>query len=454
MADTDCGSEQPHPQSEPRQLKRILGTSGLVAFGLAYLVPLTVFTTFGSASRLTGGHVPTAYLVTTAAMFFTALSYAALVRLLPSAGSTFAYASRAFGPRAGFIAGWTLLLDYLLLPAINYVIIGIYLNAQFPEIPAAAFALVAIIFVTWLNVVGISVVRNVSLALVVSQLAFAATFVYLAFSRADSPASLLAPFYSDGMAWSGIFAGAAILCLSFLGFDAISTLSEEARDPRRTVPRAILLTTLGGGLLFVVLSCAASLALPDWKTVEVSDAAGIEVVAPLGGTLLIGFFLSTYIAGCVASAVAAQASVSRILYAMGRDGKLPRQLFGVLSERFLTPVRSILVVAALSLLVLFVTLDTLASVISFGALFAFSVVNLSVLKIFLVDRPEGAHGSILRHGLCPAVGCALTAWLWFSLSGSALLVGLSWLAAGAIYLLTRRGAEAGRDAAAISIPTQ
>jgi putrescine importer len=453
MADTDCGSTERHVQTEPRQLRRILGTGGLIAFGLAYLVPLTVFTTFGSASRLTAGHVPMAYLVTTAAMFFTALSYAVLVRALPSAGSAFAYASRAFGNRIGFVAGWTLLLDYLLLPAINYLIIGIYLHAQFPAIPATVFVLVAMALVTGLNIVGIDVVRNVSLALVAAQLVFAATFVALAFARADGAASLLAPFYTQGMAWPGIFAGAAILCLSFLGFDAISTLSEEARDPGRTVPRAILLTTLVGGLIFVVLACAASVALPDWRAIEVSDSAGMEVVVPLGGAGLVGFFLGTYIAGCVASAVAAQASVSRILYAMGRDGTLPRKLFGVLSERFRTPVRSTLAVATISLIVLFMTLDTLASVISFGALFAFSVVNLSVLKIFLIDRREGTRGSMLRHGLCPAIGFALTAWLWFSLSSTALIVGLTWLAAGGIYLVAR-GAAFERESAATPFSTQ
>lgn len=440
MTHADRGASGRPAGSAPQELRRILGTGALVLFGLAYLVPLTVFTTFGTANRLTAGHLPMAYLVTTAAMFFTALSYAALVRALPSAGSAFAYTSQAFGIRIGFIAGWTLLLDYILLPAINYLIIGIYLHAQFPQIPGAVFALGAIGLVTTLNIVGISVVRNVSLVLVAGQLVFAALFVWLAFARADAGASLLSPFYTPDMSWAGILAGAAILCLSFLGFDAVSTLSEEARDPGRTVPRAILLTTLFGGLIFIVLAYASSLVLPDWRAIRVADSAGIEIVAPLGGPILVAFFLAAYIAGCVASAVAAQASVSRILYAMGRDGVLPPRLFGVLSERFRTPVRATLVVAVASLVVLFTTLDTLASVISFGALFAFSFVNVSVVKIFLVDRGERSAGALLRYGLCPAIGVLLTAWLWLSLSGVALTVGLVWLAIGGTYLAIRGAA--------------
>ena len=430
-----------------RELKRILKTPGLVAFGLAYLVPLTVFTTFGVASRLTEGHVPTAYVITTMAMLFTALSYAMLVRELPSAGSAFEYAKQAFGYRIGVVTGWTLLLDYMLLPAINYLVIGIYLHVQFPHIPAPLFVLTAIALVTIANIVGIGTVRNVSLVLVAAQLAFAVIFVALAFARTDGVGSLLTIFYVKGMDWRGVFSGAAVLCLSFLGFDAISTLSEEARDPRESIPKAILMTTVIGGFIFMALSVASSLTLPRWTDIRVSDSAGVEVVAPLGSPFLVVLFLSTYIGGAAASAVASQASVSRILYAMGRDRVLPEAIFGVLSERFRTPVFSIVFVAALSCAVLLTTLDTLASIISFGALFAFSIVNLSVIKIFLVDRRHRGFCATLGYGVSPAVAFMMTSWLWLSLSTTSLIIGLIWLTAGSLYtlLLQRRGQTATRE---------
>jgi amino acid transporter len=426
-------------------LNPVLGTGSLVIFGLAYLVPLAVFTTFGLVSKITSGHLPLAYLITTIAMMFTATSYASLVRNFPSAGSAYTYAKRAFGPGVGFITGWVLLLDYILLPAINYLIIGIYVHANFPTIPQNLVVLASIATVTILNVVGISIVRNVSLALVFGQLVFAGVFLTLAVTRANQDVSLLAPFYSDGLSWTGIFSGAAILCLSFLGFDAVSTLSEEARDARRTVPRAIILTTLVGGLIFVALSYAAARVVPDWQSIKASDSAAMEVMATLGGTVLTALFLAAFLAGCLASAVASQASVSRILFAMGRDGVLPRSVFGILDRRFNTPVRATLVVATVSTIVLIMTLDFLASIISFGALFAFSLVNLSVIKQFIVVDKLRRPKELLVYGLLPLIGLALTIWLWLSLSYSALAVGLGWFVIGMIYLMIS-GSDATPDA--------
>lgn len=422
--------------AETAKLDRVFGTASLVMFGLAYLVPLTVFTTFGAVTRMTEGHLPLAYIVTTIAMLFTAFSYANLVRVLPFAGSAFAYATRAFGRRFGFLTGWTLLLDYILLPAINYLIIGIYLNAQFASIPAAVWILGATVVVTVLNIVGVDIVKRASVVLVVAQLAFAAIFVIAALLREGVTLSA-APFYEAGVDWSQLVAGAAILCLSFLGFDAVSTLSEEARDPERTVPRAIMLTTIVGGAIFVLLSYAGTVLLPDWQAIVSADSAGLEVVQPLGRTISM-LFLTAYLAGCVASAVASQAGVSRVLFAMGRDSVLPRPWFGHLSGRFHTPTYSILTVAAMSLVVLFISLETVASLISFGALFAFSVVNLSVMRLFLPQVERLTLPVILRYGVSPVIGLLLTGWLWFHLSPLAFTVGSCWLSAGLAYSFIKR----------------
>jgi putrescine importer len=427
QADAIDPSHAPHAV----KLDRVFGTASLVMFGLAYLVPLTVFTTFGVVTRTTEGHLPLAYVATTIAMLFTAFSYANLVRVLPFAGSAFAYSTRAFGNRVGFLTGWTLLLDYILLPAINYLLIGIYLHAQFDSVPAAVWILSATVIVSALNIVGVDIVKRASVILVVVQLVFAAIFVAAALLREGVTLSV-APFYEPGVNWSQLAAGAAILCLSFLGFDAVSTLSEEARDPERTVPRAIMLTTIVGGGIFVLLSYSAAVLLPDWQSIVSADSAGLEVMQPLGPTISI-LFITAFLAGCIASAVASQASVSRILFAMGRDSVLPRPWFGHLSSRFHTPTYSILTVAAMSLLVLFVSLETVASLISFGALFAFSVVNLSVMRIFLPQFEKPSLSVILRYGVSPSVGLLLTGWLWFHLSPLALTVGSCWLGAGLAY---------------------
>ena len=227
-------------------------------FGLAYLVPLTVFTTYGLVTIQTGGRLPAAYLVTLVAMTFTALSYGAMARAYPLAGSTFTYTSAVFGPSVGFLAGWALLLDYLFLPIINYLVIGLYLHAQFPAIPPPLAILVSIAAVTVLNVIGIESIARANVIIVAAQALFVFAFVAtgLWFVR-GSAVSLAEPFAGNSSyAAAGVdpsaglaplLAGAAVLCLSFLGFDAVSTLAEETPDPRRDIPRAILWVTLLGG---------------------------------------------------------------------------------------------------------------------------------------------------------------------------------------------------------------
>ena len=426
--------------SSDTSLRRVMGVPSLVIFGLAYMVPLTVFTTYGLVAVTTGGHVPTAYLVTLVAMLFTAFSYAALVKAFPRAGSAYTYARRAFGGHVGFLTGWSLMIDYLLLPLINYVLMGIYLNAQLPGIPPWVFALAGVLLITGLNIVGITVVRNANLVLVGLQLVFAAVFVVCAVLHTlqNPGVSLLQPLYDAGLTFPGLLAGAAMLALSFLGFDAISTLSEEARDPQRTVPRAIILTTIIGGLIFTVIAYVSTLVIPNVADIENPDAAANQIMEVAAGRWLELFFLIAYIAGCIAAALASQASVSRILFAMGRDGVLPR-FFARLSRRYRTPIGAAIFVGVVSLAALFADLNTVASLISFGALAAFSLVNLSVIKHFLIDEGLRGGAAILRYGVLPALGFALTAWLWFSLSPLALTVGLVWIGVGVVWLavLTR-----------------
>ena len=426
--------------SSDTSLRRVMGVPSLVIFGLAYMVPLTVFTTYGLVAVTTGGHVPTAYLVTLVAMLFTAFSYAALVKAFPRAGSAYTYARRAFGGTVGFLTGWSLMIDYLLLPLINYVLMGIYLNAQFPGIPPWVFALAGVLLITGLNIVGITVVRNANLVLVGLQLVFAAVFVVCAVLHvAQNPGvSLLQPLYDAGLTFPGLLAGAAMLALSFLGFDAISTLSEEARDAERTVPRAIILTTIIGGLIFTVIAYVSTLVIPNVADIENPDAAANQIMEVAAGRWLEVFFLVAYIAGCIAAALASQASVSRILFAMGRDGVLPR-FFARLSRRYQTPIGAAIFVGVVSLAALIADLNTVASLISFGALAAFSLVNLSVIKHFLFDERRRGAAAVLRFGVLPALGFALTAWLWFSLSALALTVGLVWIGVGIVWLavLTR-----------------
>lgn len=421
-------------------LKRALTLPGLTLFGLAYLVPLTVFTTYGIITEITGGRVAFAYLFTLAAMLFTALSYGRMVVAYPVSGSAYTYTSKSFGPHAGFLAGWALMLDYVLLPMVNYAVIGVFVNAQWPQVPVWATFLVALVLVTLLNLVGITTIDKANTIVIAIQAVFVLVFIALAVKTilgGNVQAGL--PFTGgDGPNGSGlgpVLAGAAILCLSFLGFDAVSTMAEEAREPRRDLPRAILLVTLGGGLMFIVLSWLAQVARPS-TTFENVDSGATEVMTHLGGNTMATFFTAAYVAGAFGSALTSQASVTRIMYAMGRDGVLPRPL-GSLAVRWQTPVTAVLVVSVVSLAGMWLDLGLLFSIVSFGALTAFSVVNLSVIKHYWIRHPEQRR--VLAHLVLPLIGFGLTVWLWTSLSGIALVTGLVWLGVGTVWLaiLTR-----------------
>ncbi|WP_082022572.1 APC family permease [Mycolicibacterium setense] len=419
------------------RLRRALGLPSLVLFGLVYMVPLTVFTTYGIVTQTTGGRLSVAYLVTLAAMVFTARSYARMAVAYPVAGSAYTYTQKSFGAPAGFLAGWSLLLDYLFLPMINYLVVGIYLHAALPAIPAWVFVVLSIVGVTLLNIVGIVSVARANVVIIAVQAIFIVVFLILASSKVFSLGSVdvMAPIYGDGSTtgFSPVLAGAAILCLSFLGFDAVSTLSEEAKDPKRSVPQAIMIATVAAGLIFVVLSYLGQLVFPSNQFGDV-ESGSLDLMMSAGGQFLQSFFTAAYVAGALGSAIASQASVARILYAMGRDGILPRAIFGYVSPRFATPVYAILAVSAVSLLAIVISLTTLASVISFGALVAFSVVNLSVIKHYFVDRQERDGARVVTNLVLPLIGFLLTVWLWTSLSGLTLIIGLCWLAVGFVWL--------------------
>ncbi|MEB4613412.1 APC family permease, partial [Leucobacter sp. M11] len=271
-------------------LRRSIGFAGLLAFGLSYMAVTTVFTTYGIVNQITEGRLPLSYVVAVIVMLFTASSYAAMVRRYPVAGSAYTYTQQAFGGGVGFLTGWILLLDYLFIPMINFMILGLYLGTQFPTVPDWVFMLACLLGVLVFNLLGITLVNKVNLVVIAASLAAIGVFAFLAIKAAvgdPNAPGIFEPFIPGAEGFSPIFTGAAVLALSFLGFDAVSTLSEEAKNPRKHIPLAIIFTTLIGGLLFIVVSWlgARAYALADWSLAsqELLDAAGVVLFEHLGG---------------------------------------------------------------------------------------------------------------------------------------------------------------------------
>lgn len=436
MTARDATTTAPSTAAKPH-LAKVLGLAGAVGFGLAYMMPMASFTTYGVVNTLARGGIVTAYIVTLVAMLFTASSYAAMARAFPAAGAAYTYTRRTLGVHAGFLGGWTILLDYVLLPMMAYLVIGVYMHAAVPAVPQWAWIAATIVVVTLLNVLGVRLLSRVGSAIVAAQVVFVAVFLVLALVTASGqqlPSLPEAVFGAENEP-GRIFAGATILCYSFLGFDAVSSISEETRDARRTVPRAILLVTLLGGLLFIVVSAVSNLAFPDWRAYTTPDAAANDVVVAVGGQWLGAFFTAAFVAGCFGAVLAQQAAAARVLYSMGRDRLLPARVFGFVHPRWKTPVLAVLVISAVGLISLFVDMTFASSLINFGALTAFSLVNPAVIKHYLLDGRRRGLRAILRYLVLPAIGFALCVWLWTSLSAEAFIVGLVWLAIGVVSLV-------------------
>ncbi|MFJ6566793.1 APC family permease [Streptomyces sp. NPDC091292] len=434
------------------QLKRALGLPAIVLFGLTYMSPVAVFTTYGIVGDDTGGHLPAAYVLALAVMLLTAHSYGRMVRSFPAAGSAYKYAQRAFGGHIGFLTGWTLLLDYLFLPMVSFLLAGVYLHAQFPAISQGVWSVIVLLVVLVFNVLGVKFMSRITAVIMGVTAVLLVAFVTLGGAQSKvSAGDAFQSFVPASDQWSLLAGGAAILALSFLGFDAVSTLAEEAHNPRRTVPLGIILTTAIGGGLFILVAWIGALVRPEGNFAN-PDAAGAELMRIVGGNAMSGAFTAVYVLGCFGSAMVSQASVSRIIFSMGRDGLLPRRVFGRLHPRFGTPVGALVAVSAVALLSTVLTLDDAVVMINFGALAAFSMVNLSVIKHYLFgpDRTLGVR-SLLVDGLLPGLGFASTVWLWTSLSGTTFKVGLAWMAAGVVILavstrlFTRRPPELHMD---------
>ncbi|OII57355.1 Putrescine importer PuuP, partial [Pseudomonas putida] len=300
---TSTAHSPAHSPSQPTasngRFRKSMGLPALVLFGLAYMVPLAVFTTYGLVTQMTKGHLPIAYLLTLAAMLLTAYSYGRMVQAHPYSGSVYTYTRKAFGSHIGFIAGWTLLLDYIFLPLLSYLLIGIYMSEYFPAIHAWVWVAGSIALVTFLNLIGIESITRVNWILVVVQLVFIVVFVALSIhnlSGQAQPVSLLAPFHHEGFSVPLIMTGAAVLCLSFLGFDAVSTMAEETSNPTYRIPVAILAVSLIGGMLFLVVSYCAQMVFPDWGSFADPDSASVDVMRRVGGELLVTAFTATYVA--------------------------------------------------------------------------------------------------------------------------------------------------------------
>lgn len=431
----------PTTTAKGASLRRSLGLWAIVGLGLGYMTPTVVFDTFGIVSGQTHGVVPAAYLVALVVMMFTAISYGKMAGAIPSAGSAYTYVRESIHPNLGFMVGWTSLVDYVLLPMVNCLIIRLYLEQLFPAVPGWIWVVVYCAGVTTLIAVTMRGTSNVNMILLVFAIAVMTVFVVmvvvqLAGGAGDGTVASVKPFVHDGVTLGAILTGATVVCFSFIGFDAVTMYAEEAKTPK-IMPRAILFTVIIGGAIFLVAAYFTQLRFPTNAPFgEFTDDPLPQIGRIVGGPVFQAIFVSAGFCATLASGLASHASVSRMLLVMGRNNVLPRRFFGYISPKTQTPIFNIVLVGVISLLAMAFSLELISAFINFGALIAFTFVNISVIAWFAIRQGRRRTAKdIVRFIVLPGIGMVLTGILWVNLHADALIGGIVWAVIGFAYLL-------------------
>lgn len=425
---------------ESVKLQRSLTLLPVVLFGFSFMAPATVFSTYGIAAQLSHGMVAGSYVIALCVMLFTAYSYGQMAKEFPYSGSAYTFAQKSINSYFGFLVGWSILLDYLFIPMVNYLLFGIFFSAAFPAIPSYVWILLMLILVTGVNIIGLKLANAVNVIATVIVFCFILIFCVLSIRsilNGEGTGLLFtsAPFYNPDEHFSFLLAGASLLCFSFLGFDSVTTFSEEIVNPKKNIPRAVFIITLVGGLVFIVVSYVAQIVWPDYQSFKDPDSASFEIIKLIGGSFLSGAFLVLFGVGVFVSAMASQASAARVLFAMGRDGQLQRRVFGHLNVKLKTPVNNILIISLFSLLALVLSLSLVASFINFGAFLAFTCVNISVIAHYFFRRKMRSFKGTVLYLVLPLVGAVLDIWLLVNLDTHSKTLGGLWLVAGIVYLI-------------------
>lgn len=440
--DRDPNELTPQEQLEAygykQQLKRSVSTADLLIYGLIFMVPIAPWAIFGVVYNASAGLVPLVYLIGLIAMIFTALAYQQMAKAIPLAGSVFSYVGRGIHPTAGFFAGWAILLDYLLVPTLLYVFAAESMIGIFPGSPRWMWALIFVAVNTVINLLGISSLKMMNRIFLAIELVFVVIFVVIAVTALTNGTVPGAEFnvtqlWDSSKVTGPLIASAlSIAVLSFLGFDGISTMSEEASGDRNSAGRAMIMALCIVAFLFILqtwLASALAAGRAAFSDNEVGNAFFTIVQAASNSGWMTAFFVVNVLAVGIANAMAAQAATSRLLFSMSRDRQLPKFLSRINKRQ--VPRNAIILVSVLSaILVLFFVgqIDLISSLVNFGALFGFMLLHIAVIVLYLVRKKSKNY---LLHLVVPVIGFLIIGYVLLNANIDAKIGGLIWLIIGA-----------------------
>lgn len=340
MADSDAGSASGTGGTDPLkgeggELRRTLGFRDLVVYGLLFIAPMAPVGVYGTLDAKSHGAVALVYVFATVAMAFTAFSYAQMIRVAPQAGSVFAYARKGLGEGPGFIAGWMAMLDYLLIPAVAYLFAGIAMEALVPSVDRWIWTGIAVVITTLLNLWGVRAAARVGFFVLAMEIVVLLVFVVSAIVvlvQNGATRDWLSPLTGDlSFSLTAVLSAVSVAVLSYLGFDAIASFAEEVTGGSRKVARAVLFCLALAGVLFVAQTYLVALLEPLSSAQLAADpvkqgSAFYDAVDASVGTWLHDLVAVSKAIGAAFAALAGQAAAGRLLFAMGRERRLPRLL--------------------------------------------------------------------------------------------------------------------------------
>lgn len=408
--------------------RRVLTLWDLVVYGVVLIQPIAPVGIFGVALKISNGHAVTTILIAMVAMMLTAVSYGRMAALYPSAGSAYTYVGRGFGPYAGFLVGWAMFLDYLIIPVVNVIYGALTIQRLLPEVPYAIWVTIFAVGMIALNLRGVRSLARANTILLGTMCAVVGAFVvlavrYLLHQSGWTGIFSSQPFYNPAtFDLRAVMTATSLAALTYIGFDGVTTLAEETRNPRRTVPLATVLVCLITGVFSAVEVYLGQRVWPDYGTFPNLETAFLDVTQRVGGILLFQGMAAVLIVACFGTGVTGLAAAARLLYGMGREDMLPKRIFGRLDAKRSQPAINIWIIGGLALGgALVLSYERSAELINFGAFLAFMGVNLAAIRV----KPEP-----LAASACAALGFIFCIWIWWSLPLAAKMAGGVWFAVG------------------------
>ncbi|HZV88471.1 MAG TPA: APC family permease [Candidatus Binatus sp.] len=433
------------------QLRRTLKLSDLIFYGIVLIQPIAPVPLYGVAQKLSDGHFVLIILIAGFAMLITAVSYGRMATLYPTAGSAYTYVGKGLNPHLGFLAGWAMILDYLLQPLINTVWISTALHERaayfhIPQIPFVVWALIIAGIMTALNLAGVKASANANKVLLAVMSVVVVYFIVVAVR-----------FLYAGQGWAGLFSiqplydaktfnshkiltATSFAALTYIGFDGVTTLAEDVENPKRNVLLAVVLTCLFAGVCSGVEAYLGARVWPDWQSFPNLETAFMDICTRAGGLILSWSMALVLIVAAFGSGLTGTLGAARLLFGMGRDGVLPKKFFGQLTPGTNAPTNNILLIGGLSFIGA-VLLNYIGSayehageLLNFGAFLAFMGVNFACFWQFSMRRQQGAPMNFVRDALLPLVGFIFCGLIWVNLNIIAKTVGGIWFVLGLLYV--------------------